>query len=489
MTAAPMASVAVAGSGLTAWSAAAALRRRIPSLNVTVAAAPVAPNALADRMISTLPSIRGFHADIGLTDEDTITRARSALRLGSLFEGWAIDLPDYVHAYGTYGTSFGGVPFHQLWLRERRRSGVPPFDHFSPAAEMARAGRIPNGPTPDIQAGLQLTTSRYCEMMRAYALHLGVREARGSIIDVDLHPDSGVIESVRVAGNEQIRADLYLDCSGPPAILRSRLRSDFVRWNSWLPCDRLVITQGNPVAQVQTMDRVTASACGWRWLASSPEHSSKGLAYSSAHVADGDLEGDIFDLEPSASHETIEISQGRRGDLWVGNCVAIGDAAVAVEPLEWTNLHLAHSQIDRVVTMMPSADCNPIELTEFNRQCAAEADRVRDFLCLHYVCSRRQEPFWKDAGSISPPQSLAHSLSLFSERGRLPYYEEETFSRDSWLAVLLGQGFEPRAIDPLADIVSSAQSARAFASMGQSLSSFTLPAESSPPELNPHGIR
>lgn len=489
MTSAPMETVAIAGSGLTAWSAAAALRRRIPSLDITVVGAPVAPNALADRMISTLPSIRGFHGDIGLTDEDTITRAGSALRLGSLFEGWAMDLPDYVHAYGAYGTSFGGVPFHQLWLRERPRSALPPFDHFSPAAEMARAGRIPSGSTPDIQAGLQLTISRYCEMMRAYALHLGVREARGQIIDVSLHADSGWIESVHLGGDGQIAADLYLDCSGPAAILRSRVRSDFIRWSSWLPCDRLVMSRGNPIPEVQTMDRVTASAAGWRWSASSPECSSKGLVYSSAHVRDADLERELLDWESSSNHETIEVSQGRWADLWVGNCVAIGDAAVAIEPLEWTNLHLAHSQIDRLVTMMPSSDCTPIELTEFNRQCAAEADRVRDFVCLHYLCSRRQEPFWKDASSIMPPESLAHTLSLFSERGRLPYYEEETFSRDSWLAVLLGQGFEPRAIDPLADIVSDAQATRAFASMGQSLSSFTLPVASAPPELNPHGIR
>jgi tryptophan halogenase len=365
---------------------------------------------------------------------------------------------------------------------------LPPFDHFSPLAEMARAGRIPSGSTPDIQAGLQLTTFRYREMMRAYALHLGVHETRGQIIDVSLHSDNGMVKAVHLPGNEQITADLYLDCSGPAAILRSRVRSDFVGWSSWLPCDRLQVSEGNPVAQVQILDRITVSAAGWRWSASSPERSSKGLAYSSAHARDGDLEQELLDLE-SKNDETIEIGQGRWADLWVGNCVAIGDAAVVIEPLEWSNLHLAHSQIDRVVTMMPSSDCNPIEIAEFNRQCAAEADRVRDFVCLHYVCSRRHEPFWKDARSITPPESLAHSLSLFSERGRLPFYEEETFSRDSWLAVLLGQGFEPRAIDPLAEVVSPGQASRAFASMGQSLSSFTLPAAPAPPELNPHGIR
>jgi len=130
---------------------------------------------------------------------------------------------------------------------------------------------------------------------------------------------------------------------------------------------------------------------------------------------------------------------------------------VTVEPLEWANLHLAHSQIDRLISMMPGRDCAPVELGEYNRQCLDEARRVRDFICMHYVTAQRDEPFWKDVASMSAPRSLAHTLALFAERGRLPYYEEETFSRDSWAAVLLGQGFEPRQTDPLADVLSADQ--------------------------------
>jgi tryptophan halogenase len=54
----------------------------------------------------------------------------------------------------------------------------------------------------------------------------------------------------------------------------------------------------------------------------------------------------------------------------------------------------------------------------------------------------------------------------------LPYYEEETFSRDSWLAVLLGQGVRPRRTDPLADIVPTDKAAEALAAYRNSLGSF-----------------
>jgi len=71
-------------------------------------------------------------------------------------------------------------------------------------------------------------------------------------------------------------------------------------------------------------------------------------------------------------------------------------------------------------------------------------------------------------------------MSLFGERGRLPFYEDETFSRDSWLAVLIGQGVIPRRTDPLIDTMPPEQSDRAMAKMRDSLAAIvsTLPAYS-----------
>ena len=127
-TAGAIKDIVIAGGGIVAWSAAAALKRQIPSFEVTVVNCPVPQGALADRMTSTLPSIAVFHDDLGLTDADTIFRARSGLRLGTLFEGWSADRPSYVHAYGSYGMAIEGVPFHQLWLRAHAKGQVESFD-------------------------------------------------------------------------------------------------------------------------------------------------------------------------------------------------------------------------------------------------------------------------------------------------------------------------------------------------------------------------
>jgi tryptophan halogenase len=461
--------VVVVGGGITASSTAAALKRRIPSLDITMIMTKPAPAALADRMISTLPSIQGFHRDIGLTDEDTIQRAGSGLRMGTLFEGWAERSPAYVHAYGSYGAPIGGVAFHQLYLREGRAG----FDRFSAAAQLARAGQVADA----AEHGLQLNLPRYGEMMRAYAQHLEVSERRGEIAEVGLRAD-GFIEAVTLEDGSKHTADLFVDCTGPDALLRSKAGGQLEDWSQWLPCDRITLSEGPAVPDAIALDDASATADGWRWSASSTASSLSGHAYSSVHASIDE------------AGESIELRQGRWRDLFARNCVAIGDAAVSVEPLEWTNLHLAHSQIDRLISMMPGRDCAPVELGEFNRQCGQEADRIRDFLCLHYVCSDRSEPFWKDASRISPPPSLSHTLSLFRERGRLPYYEEETFTRDSWLAVLLGQGIRPRRVDPMTDLVPREQAERAMASIAQSAQSFdvTQPALA-PLDLNPRGAR
>jgi len=417
-----MQSVAVAGGGIVAWSAAAALRRRLPMLDVIVISSTPPPDALADRCANTLPSIAEFHADLGLSDEDTIIRAESGIRLGTRFTGWSEGAQDYVHVYGSYGAAVGGIPFHQLWLREGQPSA---YDCYSLGAELGRLGRFAGGGSADAQIGygLRLTIDRYRELMRAYALHLGATERQGEVVDVELRED-GFVDAVRLSDGAQVQADLFVDCTGPAARIRWRVDDTFEPWSKWLLCDRVDTNAGG---EESLLDELAATPIGWS--------STCARAFSSSHSSDG---------------AGVAIRQGRLVNQWVRNCVAIGDAAVSVEPLEWTNLHLAHSQIDRLVSMMPGKDCAPVELAEYNRQCNAEADRIRDFICMHYVTARRQEPFWRDAASVDLPPSLEHSLSLFAERGRLPYYEEETFTRDSWLAVLFGQGFMPRRVDPLA---------------------------------------
>ncbi|WP_086011751.1 tryptophan 7-halogenase [Sphingomonas elodea] len=438
--------VLVVGGGITGWSAAAALKRRVPLLDVTIL--PIAPSsdALADRIAATLPSILGFHDDLGIGLEDAVLRTGSAYRLGTRFHGWSGREDDYVHAYGPHGEAMGSAPFHLLWARAAEAGPVAPFDAFSAAAAMARAGRfvLPqgDGALAAHGFGLVLDLPRYVAMLGAFCRHVGVRVEPGALAGVERASDGG-IAGVRRDDGSTLAADLYLDCTGPAARLHGQLAAPREDWRRWLPCDRLVLAPG-AAAELPPCETVEAGTAGWRWT---------GAADRGEVLAEG---------APSIDGETIKLAAGASLEPWRDNVIAIGDAAVAIEPLEWSNLHLAHSAIDRVIAMLPAGIPHPLERAEYNRQALAEARRVRDFVLLHYVTSRREGVFWQDVASTEPPESLAHTLRLFRERGRLPYYEEETFDRDSWLAVLFGQGVRPRRIDPLAEAVPLADTLQAM---------------------------
>lgn len=463
----PVRSVAVVGGGIVGWSAAVALKRRMPGLAVTIVATPPPANALADHMAHTLPSVIGFHDDLGLREEDAVLRAGGSWRLGTLFESWSQQHPGYVHAYGPYGQPFGTASFHHHWVRAAHAGSAAPYDSHAPAAMLARAGRFstsepePGSPFAGIQAGLVLDVDRYRAMLEAFARHLGVESRDGNVTLVRLRGEDGFIESLALDNGSAVEADLFIDAAGPEGVVRGAIDARWEDWQPWLRCDRLLAAEGLPTAP-SPLDQVTALPAGWRWRTATPTRTLHGLCYSSTLLSDTDahrLLAEAGGAETSAP--PIAFTQGTRPEPWARNCVAVGDAATVIEPLEWTNLHLAHSAIDRIVAMMPGRACHPLEVADYNRQAAAEVTRVRDFVLCHYATASRPEQFWQPA--IDLPPSLAHTVALFAERGRLPFFEEETFARDSWLAVLLGQGLLPRRIDPLIEATPPAQSDAAMA--------------------------
>jgi tryptophan halogenase len=448
--------VLVAGGGITGWCAAAALKRRAPFLDVTILASTPSPDALADRIACTLPSLLGFNADLGIGEADAVARTGSGYRLGSRFEDWADGMPGYVHAYGRYGYPLGPTAFHLHWVRALRENAPPAaFDSFCAAAMLARADRFvpptPGTPFADHEYGLTLHVPRYVTMLRAFALHVGVREISEKIADVRLDTRGG-IENVTCVGGDTLTADLFLDATGPEARLRGTIDTTRDDWSRWLPCDRVALADSAIPVEPFVLTPVTAHPAGWRWSSGAQS----GIAYAASRLSDDAAERMLRGggAEPSA---LIRIRPGTRPEPWRGNCIAIGDAATEIEPLEWCNLHLALSAIDRLITMLPGRTPTPIEAADFNRQARAEAERVRDFLAMHYRIARRDDPFWRDLAATEPPASLAHTLAQFADRGRLPFYEEETFTRDSWAVVLLGQGVLPRRIDPLVETMPAAQ--------------------------------
>jgi tryptophan halogenase len=460
-------SILVLGGGLTALSAAAAFAKALPRARITLIELPPDPAALADRMPGSLPAIHHFHAAVGL-DEATLLRSGAATpRLGLRFDKWSADGKPWLHVYGDHGVPYGAIPFHQLWIAARRAKRASPFHGYAAAGALVAADRfaMPNSDPQSLLStfdyALRIEPDLYAARL-ASAAGKRLLRARGELGGIQRREDGGVA-ALMLKDGRRFEADLFLDCAGPAAPLLSHLDDGFEDWAAFLPADRLLI--GAPRAAVPPVatDLVAATGVGWRWTVPMGGHASTGLAYASQITTEARARRVLGVEDQSDAAPPVAIRPGRRPRPWIRNVLALGDAAIAVDPLEWTNLCLAHSGILRALELLPGRDCHPIELAEYHRRTEQEAVRLRDFLALHYLRSGRTSgEFWRALAGRPLPDSLARTLDHFLKRGRLPFYEEESFTRDSWLAVLFGLGLFPDHAEPAARL---AEPEEAFAAM------------------------
>ena len=449
MSGAAVRTVAVLGDGVAAWSAAAAFARRLPGVAVTVVRPAGYVPMLADMVGGATPSIGDFHDDIAVDGDDLVRRTGATFRLGSRYAAFGSAGP-WWHCFGTHGAPLFGAAFHQHFLGS---SGAGSFADYSVAAGMAAAGRFtrpsldPASPLAGFAPGMQLVPAAYAAYLRAHAVRAGAAVVTGAPTPA-IDGVTGQV-TLHVAG-VPVDADLIVDTIGMVADARDGRRID---WSHWLPCDRVVVGAAAPDPALPAYDSIAATASGWRAEASARTH----RTLTAAGVGDA---GGTFDAVLSR-----RFVQGRRAAAWTGNVVAIGEAAVVLEPLASVSIHLAHAHIDRIIACLPGRDFAAVEIADYNRQTADEADRLRDFTLLHYATSDRPEPRWRDiAASVLPP-ALDHDLKLFRARGRLPVHDGESFTLDSWLAVLIGQGVVPQRLDPLAANAPRAGVAAALAAM------------------------
>jgi tryptophan halogenase len=442
-------SIAVAGGGIVGLSAALAFARALPEARVAVIDLPRDPAALADRMPGTLPSIHLFHRLIGVDEGELVRNAQATHRIGLRFENWSADGSPWLHGFGHHGTQMHSSPFPHQWLRARKAGRALPYHLYAPVAAMGEAGKFVH-PVQDqrsllasFQYALRLDPEPYRALLLRHAENARVNVRAGNLGCVE--PDgAGGAAALLLADGTRVEADLFVDCAGPSAPILSALDARFEDWGGFLPCDRVLLGE-RPEPHPGPVDTAWAVPSGWHWKAPLRSRTLVGAAFSSALSG----EDEARETLGADDAESLSIACGRRPDAWVRNVVAFGDSAVSVDPLESTNLHLAQNAIARAVSLIPGRDFQPLLLREYNRRTRAETDRVRDFIALHYAGSpRRDGAFWKSMESRAKPESLAHTLEQFEGRGRLPKFEEETFSDDSWFAVLFGLGVEPRRIDP-----------------------------------------
>ena len=179
---------------------------------------------------------------------------------------------------------------------------------------------------------------------------------------------------------------------------------------------------------------------------------------------------DGLDGEALAAPRQIRFTTGHRREFWTKNCIAIGLSSGFLEPLESTSIYLIQEGISRFISLFPHASMPQVVRDEYNRHMRTEFEQVRDFIVLHYWANQNDSsPFWSYCRSMDLPDSLKHKIELFREAGRIFRYEEELFTRQSWVAVFLGQHVMPQSYDPIVSTLPHDEVRSSLESMRQAM--------------------
>jgi tryptophan halogenase len=408
--------------------------------------------------------IRGAEID----ENDLVRKTQSTFKLGIEFKDWTRIGHSYLHPFGQTGFDLGPVAFSAYWLKAFREGKASRLEEYSLEATAAYAAKFmrpvlaANSPLEKITYALHFDASLFARYLRTIAENCGVERTEGKVNSVALQSDNGFIRSLTLESGEQIEADLYIDCSGFRGLLiEGALRSGYENWNHWLPCDRAVAVPCERNGPLSSYTRVTAKAAGWQWRIPLQHRIGNGYVYSSQFISDTQAQEELLSsIEGKALAAPLKLpfACGRRKRFWNKNCVAIGLSAGFLEPLESTSIHFIQRGIALLLSSFPDRNFNTADIDRYNKVVAAEYERVRDFLVLHYSTSERDDSeIWRYCRSIDKPDSLKERIELFQSYGRLMREDNELFPMQSWLYVFVGQNIIPASDDPLAGILDPRQ--------------------------------
>lgn len=462
----PVKSIVIVGGGSAGWLTAGVIAAEHRSgsetgIKVTLIESPDIKTIGVGE--GTWPTMRETLHRVGVSETDFVRECDVSLKQGTKFVDWVTgDSGDFFFQPFTPPQGYFDCNLAPHWLAG---SGDMSFSNAVCFQEqICERGLAPKLiTTPEYEAvanyAYHLNAGKLGGFLQKHCVErLGVNHVLDDVTEI-VSSANGDIKSLQTGNNGEIEADLYIDCSGfASLLLGTHLGVPFVDKADVLFIDSALAMQvpyAGEDAPIASQTISTAREAGWIWDIGLSSRRGVGYVYASRYIDDEAAEVQLREyLRESIGDEAddiaarkIPITAGHREIFWKNNCVAVGLSAGFLEPLEASALALIEYSARFVADRLPAnRRVMDIVARQFNDNMLYHWGRVIDFLKLHYVLSKRNEPFWADNRLPDTiPQSLQDLLAVW--RYRCPEHDEfshteEVFPAAGYQYVLYGMGFE-----------------------------------------------
>ncbi|MDO3384415.1 tryptophan 7-halogenase [Gilvimarinus sp. SDUM040013] len=454
--------IAIVGRDADAWLASLVLKLSLHSESQPVEIDLVElPSTLGPQdLYVTLPSQRGLNRMVGISDFDIMGRCKSLPSLAQRYSGWSGQAGSFVVPYDTAGINQGGVDFIHLWTKGRQNGLDVALEEFSLGSACAKRGKKflhteASADYSNASYGFNLSALEYLTSIAQKATAAGVNHRAGSVDHVTVV--EGNIANVTLDDGYVIEADLFIDATGPEAVLRSALGDLHNEdWSHWFPADSKVIASIGKMNNVPAFSEHIAFEAGWMGVyplaARTGVVVNTGAGYADINDAPNWIKSATG--QDMVDGKVVSVNSGIVATPWRANCVCLGSSAVSLDALCGADMHLLHTSLAHLVSLLPvDADCGQ-EARRYNQKIRQHAENIRDYQLAYYWLSRnRPGQFWQRLSNDSLPDSLTQKIDLFQSLGLIPMNESETFQEEAWQALFAGFGIIPKAYSALVNTI------------------------------------
>ena len=419
--------VVIVGGGTAGWMCAAALSSVVGNQLCNIRLVESEEIATIGVGEATIPAIKSFNDLIGISEAEMMSYANATFKLGIEFVDWGARGTSYIHPFGAFGQSWGGVDFVHHWVRANKVENAQSIENYSYAIQACRHNKFefavtnPEEINSTYSYAYHLDAGLYAQYLRQFSEARGLRRTEGKIVQINKDPGTGYISSLRLESGEEICGHLFIDCTGfRSMLLGQELGVPFEDWSRWLLCDRACTAASDVLHELPPYTRAVAKAAGWQWRIPLRHRTGNGLVYCSQYLSDDEASHELLSgvKNPTTEPKLLQFQSGRRTASWSKNCVALGLSSGFLEPLESTSIYLIQVGIEKLIKFFPRKRIDDLNVREFNRLIDIEYDRVRDFLILHYhLNSRSESELWRYCREMDIPDSLRYKLDIFRQRG------------------------------------------------------------------------